>query len=86
MTAQAYEQHFEENVTPPVGAEKIFSYADDFSKLSSHMNKSSSMMMGGSMQTSVDKAGGQEIGFSCSHEGEDRVAKHGRRSADNTFL
>lgn len=62
MSSQAYERHYEENVTLPVEAEEIFSYADDFSKLSSHMNKSSSMMMGGSMKTSVDQADGQAIG------------------------
>ena len=59
---QAYERHYEQKVLLPVGAEELFSYADDFSKLSSHMNKSSSMMMGGSMETSVDQARGQAIG------------------------
>lgn len=62
MSSRTYERHHEENVRLPVGADEIFSYADDFSKLSSHMNKSSSMMMGGSMQTSVDQARGQAIG------------------------
>jgi hypothetical protein len=62
MSLRTYERHYEENVRLPVGADEIFSYADDFSKLSSHMNKSSSMMMGGSMQTSVDQARGQAIG------------------------
>ena len=59
---QAYERHYEQKVRLPVGTEELFSYADDFSKLSSHMNKSSSMMMGGSMETSVDQARGQAIG------------------------
>ena len=62
MPSRTYERHYEENVRLPVGADEIFSYADDFSKLSSHMNKSSSMMMGGSMQTSADQARGQAIG------------------------
>jgi hypothetical protein len=58
----AFERHYEQTVSLPVGAAEVFSYADDFSKLSSHMNKSSSMMMGGSMETIVDQAGGQAIG------------------------
>jgi hypothetical protein len=62
MVSRAYERHYEENVTLPVGAEEIFSYVDDFTKLSSHMNKSSSMMMGGSMETSLDEGRGQAIG------------------------
>jgi hypothetical protein len=46
----------------PVGAQEVFSYTDDFSKLSSHMNKSSSMMMGGSMETLLDDGRGQSVG------------------------
>jgi len=59
---QAYERHYEQPVRLPVGTAELFSYADDFSKLSSHMNKSSSMMMGGSMETIVDHERGQAIG------------------------
>jgi uncharacterized membrane protein len=59
---QAYERRYEQKVRLPIGAEELFSYADDFSKLSSHMNKSSSMMMGGSMETSLDQARGRAIG------------------------
>jgi uncharacterized membrane protein len=62
MTPRVYELHYEKNISLPVGADEIFSYADDFSKLSSHMNKSSSMMMGGHMETSLDQARGQAIG------------------------
>jgi uncharacterized membrane protein len=62
MKPRTYERHYEESVTLPVGAQEVFSYADDFSKLSSHMNKSSSMMMGGSMETMLDEGRGQSIG------------------------
>lgn len=62
MKPQTYERHYEESVTLPVGAQEVFSYADDFSKLSSHMNKSSSMMMRGSMETLLDEGRGQSIG------------------------
>jgi hypothetical protein len=62
MTSRTYERHYEESVTLPVEAQEVFSYADDFSKLSSHMNKSSSMMMGGSMETLLDEGRGRSIG------------------------
>lgn len=62
MASPAYEQHYEESVRLLAGAREIFSYADDFSQLSSHMNKSSSMMMGGRMETSLDAARGQAVG------------------------
>ena len=62
MKPRTYEKHYEESVALPVRAQEVFSYADDFSKLSSHMNKSSSMMMGGSMETLLDEGRGQLIG------------------------
>ena len=62
MASRAYERHYEEKVRIPAGAGEIFSYADDFSQLSSHMNKSSSMMMGGRMETSLDNARGKSVG------------------------
>src|SRR5262245_46755681 len=62
MRAQTYRPHYEEGVTLPVGVQEAFSYADDFSKLSSHMNTSSSTMMGGSMETLLDEGRGQAIG------------------------
>jgi hypothetical protein len=44
------------------GAEDVFSFADDFSSLSSHMSNSSTMMMGGRMQISFDDGRGQTVG------------------------
>src|SRR5215510_6101041 len=71
MRAQTYERHYEEGVTLPVGVQEVFSYADDFSKLSSHMNTSSSTMMGGSMETLLDEGAWSGHRFSRAHEGED---------------
>lgn len=48
----------------------IFSYADDHSKFSSHMNKSSWMMGGGKMKTSVDEGRGQKVGSHIRMEGK----------------
>jgi len=62
MNSRTYERHYEESVTLPVLAQEVFSYADNFSKLSSHMSQSSSMMMGGSMETLLDEGRGQSIG------------------------
>lgn len=58
----SYERHYEESVTLPIGADKIFPFVDDFSRLSSHMSGSSAMMMGGSMGMSFDAGRGQEVG------------------------
>jgi Polyketide cyclase / dehydrase and lipid transport len=57
-----YERHYAESVTIDAGADDVFSFADDFSELSSHMNKSSTMMMGGRMQTSFDDGRGRTVG------------------------
>lgn len=57
-----YERHYSDSVFLPAGADEIFAHVDDFSRLSSHMNQSSAMMMGASMETSFDTARGQAIG------------------------
>jgi hypothetical protein len=57
-----YERHYAENVTVDAGTEEVFSFADDFSKLSSHMNKSSTMMMGGRMEIFFDNERGRSVG------------------------
>jgi hypothetical protein len=62
MATRHYEKHDERSVTLPVSAAQAFAYSDDFSRLSFHMNQSSSMMMGGKMQTRVDQAHGQAVG------------------------
>jgi len=57
-----YEQHYENSVLVPANMAETFSFIDDHTRLSSHMNKSSWMMGGGRMDTSVDARRGQEIG------------------------
>jgi hypothetical protein len=57
-----YERHYAESVTVDAGAEDVFSFADDFSRLSEHMNKSSTRMMGGRMQMSFDDGRGRTVG------------------------
>lgn len=57
-----YERHYEDSVSIPAGAAEVFAYIDDHARLSSHMNKSSWMMGGGRMDTSVDAGRGQETG------------------------
>lgn len=57
-----YIRHYEENVEVNANAESIFTYADDHTNFSSHMNKSSWMMGGGKMETQVDEGKGKEIG------------------------
>jgi hypothetical protein len=59
---RSYERQYAESVTVDASAEDVFSFADDFTKLSSHMSQSSGMMMGGRMQTSFDDGRGQTVG------------------------
>lgn len=59
---KTYQRHYEESISIPRSAEDIFSYIDDHNNLSSHMNKSSWMMAGSRMETSIDAAHGQEVG------------------------
>jgi hypothetical protein len=62
LALRSYERHYAESVTVDASAEDVFSFADDFSKLSSHMSRSSGMMMGGRMQISFDDDRGQTVG------------------------
>jgi hypothetical protein len=57
-----YERHHAESVTVDATAEEVFAFADDFSKLSSHMSESSTMMIGGRMQLSLDDGRGRIVG------------------------
>lgn len=57
-----YERHFENSVSIPANAAEVFAYIDDHTRLSSHMNKSSWMMGGGRIDTSVDAGHGQKVG------------------------
>ena len=62
MITQKFERHYEESVVVNAKREKVFAYADDHRNFSSHMNKSSWMMGGGSMQTLIDEGAGQKVG------------------------
>lgn len=55
-------KHFEKTLLIPASPEEIFSYADNHSNFSAHMNQSSWMTGGGSMVTSTDEGHGQQIG------------------------
>lgn len=57
-----YERKYSRAVTLDASADEVFAFADDFTRLSSHMGQSSAMMMGSSMQTSFDERRGQAVG------------------------
>lgn len=57
-----YKRHCEDSAIIPASADEIFSFIDNPSRLSSHMSKSSWMMGGGRMKTSVDDGRGQKVG------------------------
>lgn len=56
-----FKRHYESRVLIKAPAEDLFAYIDDHVHLSSHMNKSSWMMGGGRMNTSVDNGNGQRV-------------------------
>jgi len=57
-----YSRHYEESVIIPASPQDVFVYADNHKNFSAHMNKSSWMMGGGSMETKIDEGEGQKIG------------------------
>ena len=57
-----YERHYDDSVLIPAAPVEVFGFIDDHARLSSHMNKSSWMMGGGRMNTSIDAGRGQETG------------------------
>jgi hypothetical protein len=57
-----YERQYSNAVALKASAEQVFAFADDFTKLSSHMGTASLMMMGSSMHTSFDEGRGQVVG------------------------
>lgn len=72
------QRHYEDSILIPATAEKVFGFVDDHSRFSSHMNKSSWMMGGGSMNIQVDEGKGQKVG---SH-----IRLNGRVLGINLFL
>lgn len=55
-------RHFEKSESIQGSPQEIFGYVDDHSIFSTHMSKSSWMMIGGSMDTQTDERRGQEVG------------------------
>lgn len=56
------QRHYEETVLAAAEPAELFAYIDDHKQFSSHMSKSSWMMGGGKMVTSVDDGRGQKVG------------------------
>ena len=65
-----YNRHYQDSKLIPASAADAFAFIDDYGRLSSHMNKSSWMMGGGRMDTSVDAGRGQEIGSHIRMDGK----------------
>lgn len=62
MTKRPYSYHHENSILIPKTQLKVFEYLDDHTRFSSHMNKSSWMMGGGSMKTTIDQGNFQKVG------------------------
>ena len=55
-------RHYDQAVFLPASPPQVFAFADDHSRLSSHMNESSWMMGGGRMSVETDEGNGQAVG------------------------
>ena len=55
-------RHYERVVFIPASPGQVFAFADDHSRLSSHMNESSWMMGGGRLAVEIDDSRGQGVG------------------------
>ena len=75
---RGYERQYSQAVLLHASPIEVFEFVDDFAKLSSHMATSSMMMMGSSMQMSLDEARGQAVGS--------RVRMTGRMMGLELFL
>lgn len=60
--SKKYKRHSEESVVVRADQNAVFAYADNHRNFSSHMNKSSWMMGGGSMNTKTDEGEGKKVG------------------------
>jgi hypothetical protein len=65
-----FERQYADSATLTASAPDVFACADDFTQLSSHMSRSSAMMVGGYMRTSFDSAHGRAIGSHVRMEGK----------------
>lgn len=54
--------HYEASALVAAPADRVFTYADDPARFSSHMSESSWMMGGGRMQIELDAGRGQTVG------------------------
>lgn len=61
-TKKPFERHYADSATLAASAQDVFDRMDDFAQVSSHMTRSSAMMIGASMRTSLDSANGRAIG------------------------
>ena len=66
---RAFPYHYESRALLNVSAKDAYTYLDDFRKLSAHMERPSTMMLGSKMQIETDEGEGRTIGS--------RVRMHG---------
>ena len=65
-----YSRHYEESVLVPSTPDEIYTFADNHKNFASHMNKSSWMMGGASMETEIDEGKGQRVGSHIKIQGK----------------
>jgi hypothetical protein len=76
MQSRQYARHYGTKVSVGMGATEILTYADDQTRLSSHMSGSSRKMSGGKMNIEFDDDRGQEPGQRLKSVGESLALSH----------
>jgi hypothetical protein len=69
-TKKPFERQYANSATLMASAQDVFDSVDDSTQLSSHMTRSSAMMIGGAMRTSFDSANGRAIGSHVRMDGK----------------
>src|SRR2546430_14406764 len=69
-TARPFAFHHETTAALNAPLDDAFTYLDDFRKLSSHMERSSGMMLGSKMEISTDRDGGRAVGSRVAMRGK----------------
>ena len=69
-TARPFALHHETTAALNAPLDDAFTYLDDFRKLSSHMERSSGMMLGSKMEISTDREGGRTVGSRVAMRGK----------------
>lgn len=70
MSERKYARHYEKSIVINADQSDVFVYADNPRNFSSHMNQTSIMMAGSTMQTEIDEEEGKKVGSHIKMDGK----------------